>query len=82
MCVCKLHLTKPFARAYISSELTPIQSPYLQTFLNTLASLVQAKAAIKPDVAVQCLGALSGRPECRKAIWQVPGIIVGYHNDL
>ena len=65
----------------ISAESTPLQSQQLKPFLGALASLVQSKSSNKHDVAVQCLEALLPRPECRKAVWLVPGIITGpvYH---
>ncbi|KAJ7871511.1 ATPase V1 complex subunit H [Mycena olivaceomarginata] len=47
----------------LCSETTLLQSPQLQPFLC--------------DIAVQCLEALLARPECRQAIWEIPGIIAG-----
>ncbi|KAJ7445794.1 ATPase V1 complex subunit H [Mycena galericulata] len=61
----------------LCSESTLLQSPQLQPFLHTLASLVQGNSPNKCDIAVQCLEALLARPECRKAIWEIPGIIAG-----
>jgi V-type H+-transporting ATPase subunit H len=43
-----------------------------------LAVLVQGTSPNKADVAVQCLEALLARPECRQAVWAIPGIITGY----
>ncbi|KAJ7197245.1 ATPase V1 complex subunit H [Mycena pura] len=60
----------------LCSEPVPLQSPQLYPFLSTLASLVQSSPN-KCDIAVQCLEALLARPECRKAIWEIPGIIGG-----
>ncbi|KAJ7470380.1 ATPase V1 complex subunit H [Mycena latifolia] len=61
----------------LCSESTLLQSPQLTPFLATLASLVQGSSPNKCDIAVQCLEALLARPECRKAIWEIPGIIAG-----
>lgn len=38
---------------------------------------MQGHSPNKSDIAVQCLEALLARPECRKAIWEIPGIIAG-----
>ncbi|KAF7311660.1 V-type proton ATPase subunit H [Mycena kentingensis (nom. inval.)] len=54
-----------------------LQTSYLHPFLTTLADLVQGNTSNKSDVAVQCLEALLARRECRKAIWEIPGIIAG-----
>ncbi|KIJ60597.1 hypothetical protein HYDPIDRAFT_116892 [Hydnomerulius pinastri MD-312] len=62
----------------LSSESTPLQHQHLQPFLKVLASLVQGTSPNKRDVAVQCLEALLARPECRKAVWAIPGIIAGF----
>ncbi|KAI6129138.1 armadillo-type protein [Pisolithus thermaeus] len=61
----------------LSAESTPLQHHHLQPFLRALATLVQSTSANKRDVAVQCLEALLARPECRKAVWAIPGIIAG-----
>ncbi|KAJ7771798.1 ATPase V1 complex subunit H [Mycena metata] len=61
----------------LCSESTLLQSPQLHPFLVFLASLVQGNSANKCDIAVQCLEALLARPECRQAIWEIPGIIAG-----
>ncbi|KAJ7286026.1 ATPase V1 complex subunit H [Mycena rebaudengoi] len=61
----------------LCSESTLLQSPQLHPFLTTLAALVQGHSPNKSDIAVQCLEALLARPECRKAIWEIPGIIAG-----
>ncbi|KAH7889956.1 ATPase V1 complex subunit H [Phlebopus sp. FC_14] len=61
----------------LSSESTPLQHQHLQPVLKVLASLVQGPSQNKRDVAVQCLEALLARPECRKAVWAIPGIIAG-----
>ncbi|KAI6151039.1 ATPase V1 complex subunit H [Pisolithus tinctorius] len=61
----------------LSAESTPLQHQHLQPFLRVLAALVQSTSANKRDVAVQCLEALLARPECRKAVWAIPGIIAG-----
>ncbi|KAF8836764.1 ATPase V1 complex subunit H [Paxillus ammoniavirescens] len=61
----------------LSSESTPLQHQHLQPFLKVLASLVQGQFPNKRDIAVQCLEALLARPECRKAVWAIPGIIAG-----
>ncbi|KAJ7756812.1 armadillo-type protein [Mycena maculata] len=61
----------------LCSESTLLQSPQLHPFLITLAALVQGNSPNKCDIAVQCLEALLARPECRKAIWEIPGIIAG-----
>ncbi|KAJ7349306.1 ATPase V1 complex subunit H [Mycena albidolilacea] len=61
----------------LCSETTLLQSPQLQPFLVFLASLVQGSSPHKCDIAVQCLEALLARPECRQAIWEIPGIIAG-----
>ncbi|KIJ17093.1 hypothetical protein PAXINDRAFT_111820 [Paxillus involutus ATCC 200175] len=61
----------------LSSESTPLQHQHLQPFLKVLASLVQGQYPNKRDIAVQCLEALLARPECRKAVWAIPGIIAG-----
>ncbi|OJA12032.1 hypothetical protein AZE42_02042 [Rhizopogon vesiculosus] len=62
----------------LSSESTPLQHQHLQPFLKVLASLVQSQSSNKRDVAVQCLEALLARPECRRAVWAIPGIIAGF----
>ena len=49
----------------------------LSTFLHTLATLLQDGSPAKRDVAVQCLEALLARPDCRKMVWEIPGIIKG-----
>ncbi|KAJ6547152.1 ATPase V1 complex subunit H [Mycena capillaripes] len=61
----------------LCSESTLLQSPQLHPFLTTLASFVQGNSPNKCDIAVQCLEALLARPECRQAIWEIPGIIAG-----
>ncbi|KAH0830290.1 ATPase V1 complex subunit H [Lanmaoa asiatica] len=61
----------------LSSESTPLQHQHLQPFLRLLASLVQGQSANKREVAVQCLEALLARPDCRRAVWAIPGIIAG-----
>jgi len=61
----------------LSAESSPLQSQYLQPYLNTLAALTQSTSTNKHDVAVQCLAAFLARPQCRKLVWQVPGILVG-----
>ncbi|KAF8431786.1 armadillo-type protein [Boletus edulis BED1] len=61
----------------LSSESTPLQHQHLQPFLKVLASLVQGQASNKREVAVQCLEALLARPDCRRAVWAIPGIIAG-----
>ncbi|KAG6329547.1 hypothetical protein ID866_9542 [Astraeus odoratus] len=61
----------------LSAESTPLQHHHLQPFLKALASLVQSASANKRDAAVQCLEALLARPECRRAVWAIPGIIAG-----
>lgn len=38
---------------------------------------MQSQSPNKRDVAVQCLEALLARPECRRAVWAIPGIIAG-----
>ena len=60
----------------LSSESTPRQ--HLQPFLKVLASLIQGQSSNKRDVAVQCLEALLARPDCRRAVWAIPGIIAGF----
>ena len=50
---------------------------HLQAFLRVIASLVQSSSSNKRDVAVHCLEALLARPEFRKAVWDIPGIIAG-----
>jgi V-type H+-transporting ATPase subunit H len=62
----------------VSSETTPLQFQQLTPFLNALASLVQGTSSNKRDVAVQCLEALLARRQCRRAVWDIPGIIAGY----
>lgn len=62
----------------LSSESTPLQHQHLQPFLRVLASLVQGQSPNKRDIAVQCLEALLARPDCRRAVWAIPGIIAGY----
>lgn len=49
----------------------------MQPFINTLAEFVQGPLPNKRDVAVQCLEALLARPECRRAVWAIPGVIAG-----
>jgi V-type H+-transporting ATPase subunit H len=62
---------------FLSSEATPLQHQQLQPFLITLADFVQGTSPNKRDVGVQCLEALLARPECRRAVWSIPGIIAG-----
>ncbi|KAF5372925.1 hypothetical protein D9758_001740 [Tetrapyrgos nigripes] len=62
---------------FLCSEPRPLQPQQLQPFLNTLSSMVQSSSAAKHDVGVQCLEALLARPECRQAVWAIPGIAVG-----
>lgn len=62
----------------LSSESTSLQHQHLQPFLKVLASLIQGQSSNKRDVAVQCLEALLARPDCRRAVWGIPGIIAGY----
>lgn len=38
---------------------------------------MQGASPNKRDVGVQCLEALLARPECRKAVWGITGIIYG-----
>lgn len=61
----------------ISSETIPIQHQLLNPFIETLAACVQGASPNKRDVGVQCLEALLARPECRKAVWGITGIIAG-----
>nr|GAT55484.1 v-type proton ATPase subunit h [Mycena chlorophos] len=61
----------------LCSEPAPLQPAHLYPFLTTLAALVQSNSPNKSDIAVQCLEALLARPECRQAIWEIPGIIAG-----
>jgi len=61
----------------LSSESTPLQHQHLQPFLKVLASLIQGQSSNKREVAVQCLEALLARPDCRRAVWAIPGIIAG-----
>ncbi|TFK87372.1 ATPase V1 complex subunit H [Polyporus arcularius HHB13444] len=61
----------------LSSEKSPLQSQQLQPFLNTLAQFVANTSLNKRDVAVQCLEAVLPRPECRRAVWANPSLIVG-----
>ncbi|KAG1796803.1 ATPase V1 complex subunit H [Suillus plorans] len=62
----------------LSSESTPLQHQHLQPFLKVLSSLVQSQSQNKRDVAVQCLESLLARPECRRAVWAIPGILAGF----
>ncbi|KAF9264948.1 ATPase, V1 complex, subunit H [Marasmius fiardii PR-910] len=66
----------------LCSELRPLQPRLLQPFLNILATMVQSSSAHKHDVGVQCLEALLARPECRQAVWAIPGIIKGFVDIL
>ncbi|KAK0228218.1 armadillo-type protein [Armillaria fumosa] len=68
--------------ALLCSEPYPLQHQYLQPFLVTLAGFVQGKSPNRRDVAVQCLEALLTRPECRQAVWDIAGIIVGFVDIL
>jgi len=61
----------------LSLESTPLQHQHLQPFLKVLASLVQSQSPNKRDVSVQCLESLLARPECRRVVWAIPGIIAG-----
>ncbi|KAL4065312.1 armadillo-type protein [Scleroderma yunnanense] len=61
----------------LSPKSTPLPHHHLQPFLRVLASLVQSSSSNKRDVAVHCLEALLARPECRKAVWAITGIIAG-----
>ncbi|KAI6117610.1 ATPase V1 complex subunit H [Pisolithus croceorrhizus] len=54
---------------FYSAESTPLQHHHLQPFLRALATLVQSTSANKRS--------LLARPECRKAVWAIPGIIAG-----
>lgn len=73
------HLPSSFTKLTVprSSESHPIQHQQLQPFLSTLASFVQGPSPNKRDVGVQCLEALLARAECRKAVWDITGIIAG-----
>lgn len=61
----------------ISSESTSVQPQQLLPFLRTLAALTQGTSSNKRDVGVQCLEVLLARPDCRQAVWGIPGIISG-----
>ncbi|KAF7295144.1 V-type proton ATPase subunit H [Mycena indigotica] len=61
----------------LCSESTLLQPTLVRPFLATLSNFVQGSAHNKCDIAVQCLEALLARPECRQAIWEIPGIIAG-----
>ncbi|KAG9318161.1 ATPase V1 complex subunit H [Chiua virens] len=61
----------------LSSESTPLQHQHLQPFLKVLAALVQGQSSNKREVAVQCLEALLARPDSRRAVWGIPGIVAG-----
>ncbi|SRR6266576_5617736 len=76
VCFCPHHL---LAYSHLSStERRPAALGKLPTFLATLAILLQDGSPANRDVAVQCLEALLARPECRKMVWEIPGIIKGY----
>lgn len=60
-----------------SAEPRPLAPSQLHQFLGTLATMVQSHSPNKHDVGVQCLEALLARPECRQAVWAIPGIIAG-----
>ncbi|THV08044.1 ATPase, V1 complex, subunit H [Dendrothele bispora CBS 962.96] len=62
---------------FLCSESKPLQPQQLQVFLSTLSTMVQSSSPHKHDVGVQCLEALLARPECRQAVWAIPGIPVG-----
>ncbi|KAJ3762955.1 armadillo-type protein [Lentinula raphanica] len=61
----------------LCAEVRPLGPSQLHHFLGTLATMVQSNSPNKHDVGVQCLEALLARPECRQAVWAVPGIIAG-----
>ncbi|THH15592.1 hypothetical protein EW146_g4899 [Bondarzewia mesenterica] len=67
---------------WLSSEPTPLPHHQLQPLLVSLSSFVQSTSPDKRDVAVQCLGAILPRPEVRKAVWVIPGMIAGLVNIL
>ncbi|KAF8350901.1 armadillo-type protein [Amanita rubescens] len=66
----------------LSTERRPAALGKLPTFLATLAILLQDGSPAKRDVAVQCLEALLARPDCRKMVWEIPGIIKGFVDIL
>ncbi|EIN07746.1 ATPase V1 complex subunit H [Punctularia strigosozonata HHB-11173 SS5] len=66
----------------LSSYSTPLPQQVIQPFLVTLAAFVQGPTPNKRDVAVQCLEALLPRPETRKAVWRIPGVIAGLKDIL
>ncbi|KAJ3815679.1 armadillo-type protein [Lentinula lateritia] len=61
----------------LCAEPRPLAPSQLHQFLGTLATMVQSNSPNKHDVGVQCLEALLARPECRQAVWAIPGIIAG-----
>lgn len=64
---------------HCSSEPQPLLPSLLHPFLTTISALIKGgTTSTKTDVAVQCLEALLSRPECRKAVWEIPDIITGY----
>ncbi|KAL5511416.1 VMA13 [Sanghuangporus vaninii] len=66
----------------LSSESSPIQTQYLQPFLEVLSGLLQSTSSNKRDTAVQCLEALLSRTEVRKAVWSHSKIIIGLREIL
>ncbi|KAK7043755.1 H(+)-transporting V1 sector ATPase subunit H [Paramarasmius palmivorus] len=68
--------------SYHSSEAKSLPPKLLQPFLSTLATMVQSNSHNKHDVGVQCLEALLARPECRQAVWAIPGIVQGFVDIL
>ncbi|CAK5264865.1 unnamed protein product [Mycena citricolor] len=62
----------------LCSESTLLQASQLHPFLTFLAGLVQGNSPSKCDIAVQCLEALLARPECRQAVWAIPGVTAGF----
>ncbi|EGN96156.1 hypothetical protein SERLA73DRAFT_185746 [Serpula lacrymans var. lacrymans S7.3] len=66
----------------LSFEATQLHHQYLQSFLNILSTMIQDSSFHKRDIAVQCLEALLARPEYRKAVWGIPGIIDGLVDSI
>jgi len=80
--VCFVWVTSSSYSHPSSTERKSAALAKLSTFLHTLATLLQDGSPAKRDVAVQCLEALLARPDCRKMVWEIPGIIKGFVDIL
>ncbi|KAF5330527.1 hypothetical protein D9619_005684 [Psilocybe cf. subviscida] len=62
----------------LSAESSTPRTNQLQPFLNVLSSFISGQSTNKRDIAVQCLESLLSRPDCRREVWRIPGLINGF----